>query len=369
MRVIVSGGGTAGHINPALSIAKKIKEKEKDSEILFVGTPAGMENRLVEKAGFPIRHVEVKGFQRKLTLKNIKSAFLAVTSVSKAKKILREFRPDVVVGTGGYVCWPVLRAAEKLGVPTLVHEQNAIPGLTVSKLSKFADVVCYSFEGSEKNFPCKKEKLVLTGNPVGPEVIAAKKDECRRKLGISAPFLLSYGGSLGASAINEAMFEFARDYSMKKPIFHTHAFGAREWDKWCEKEKEARITRFGNVRFREYIDDMPRQMAAADLVICRAGAITLAELAVLGKPAVLIPSPNVVNDHQTKNARLFEEAGAAVLLPEGELSTEKLIGIVSDLLFSPEKLRKMSSAMKKMAKPDADEKIFAEIAKLTKHRS
>ena len=364
MRVIVSGGGTAGHINPALSIAKKIKEKEKDCEILFVGTPGGMENRLVEKAGFPIRHVEVKGFQRKLTLKNLKSAYLAFTSVSKAKKILKEFRPDVVVGTGGYVCWPVLRAAEKMGIPTLIHEQNAIPGLTVSKLSKFADTVCYSFEGSEQNFPCKKEKMVLTGNPVGPEVLLAKRNECRRELGVSAPFLLSYGGSLGAGAINEAIFALARDYSMKKPIFHTHAFGAREWEKWSAKEKEARVTRFGNVKFCDYIYDMPRQMAAADLVVSRAGAITLAELAVLGTPAVLIPSPNVVNDHQTKNARLFEEKGAAILLPESEMTPEKLKEIVSALLFSPEKLGKMRLAMKKMAKPDADEKIYREIKKL-----
>lgn len=172
MRAILSGGGTAGHINPALSIAKKIMQKEPDSEILFVGTPTGMENQLVAKEGFPIRHVEVKGFKRKLTLENIKAAYLAVTGVSRAKKILKEFKPDIVIGTGGYVSWPVLRAAAKMRIPTLIHEQNAIPGLTTSRLSKVVDTVCISFEGSEANFPCDKEKLVLSGNPVNPETRA-----------------------------------------------------------------------------------------------------------------------------------------------------------------------------------------------------
>ncbi len=366
MRAIISGGGTAGHINPALSIAKKIMEKEPDSEILFVGTPNGMENRLVGKAGFPIRHVEVRGFKRRLTAENIKAAWLALTSVGKAKKILREFRPDAVIGTGGYVCWPVLRAASKMKIPTLVHEQNAIPGLTVSKLSKCVDTVCYSFEGSGANFPCEKEKLVLTGNPVGPEVLSADRARARRELGVSAPFLLSYGGSLGASVINENAFELAKRYSSVKPVFHTHAFGAREWEKWSEKEKEARVCRFGNVKFCDYIYDMPRQMAAADLVISRAGAITLAELACLGKPAVLIPSPNVVNDHQTKNARLFEKAGAAVVIEEKDLTVEKLIETVNGILFSPEKQREMQKGMKTLARPDADEKIYAEIRKLLK---
>lgn len=364
MRAIISGGGTAGHINPAISIAKKIMEKEPDSEILFVGTPTGMENLLVKKAGFAIRHVEIKGFKRKWTAENVKAAFLALTSVGKAKKIVKEFRPDVVIGTGGYVCWPVLKAASKCRIPTLIHEQNAIPGLTVAKLSKCVDVVCYSFEGSEENFPCPKSKLVLTGNPVGPEILAADRAKARRELGVSAPFLLSYGGSLGASVINENAYELAKNYSMKKPVFHTHAFGAREWEKWSEKEKTDRICRFGNVRFCDYIYDMPRQMAAADLVVSRAGAITLAELAVLGKPAILIPSPNVVNDHQTKNARLFEKAGAAVVIEEKDLTPEKLAQCVSGILFSPEKQRAMQKGMKTLARPDADAMIFSEIKKI-----
>ncbi|MBR2616189.1 MAG: UDP-N-acetylglucosamine--N-acetylmuramyl-(pentapeptide) pyrophosphoryl-undecaprenol N-acetylglucosamine transferase, partial [Clostridia bacterium] len=298
MKVVLSGGGTAGHINPALSIAKKILEKEPDSKILFVGTPTGMENSLVTKEGFPIRHVEVKGFQRKFTLANLKVAYLALTSIGQARKILKEFEPDVVIGTGGYVSWPVLRAATKMKIPTLIHEQNALTGLTTRRLSKYVDRVCLSFEESADQLPCKREKTVLCGNPVDPSLETLSRAKCRSQLGITGQFLLSFGGSLGAGAINEAVFNLAKSYSSHRPLFHTHAFGKREYAKWMEKEKEAGICRFGNVRFLEYIFDMPRQLAAADLVICRAGAITLAELAVMGKPAILIPSPNVTDNHQ-----------------------------------------------------------------------
>ncbi len=366
MRVVLSGGGTAGHINPALSIAKKILEKDPKSQILFVGTPGGMENRLVTREGFPIRHVEVKGFQRKLTLENIRVAYLAMTSIGAAKKILKEFLPDVVIGTGGYVSWPVLRAATKLGIPTLIHEQNAVPGLTTKRLSQYVDTVCLSFEESKKYFTCKKEKLVLSGNPVGPQVGTLSRGQCRSELGVSAPFLLSYGGSLGASVINATVFELAREYSARKPIFHTHAFGAREFEKWNEKEKAEGICRFGNVKFCDYIYDMPRQMSAADLVICRAGAITLAELAIMGKPAILIPSPNVTDNHQYKNALVYQEKGAAVLIEEKDLTAKILEKQVDAILSDPDRLRTMAQNMKKLARPGADEAIWNQIRKITK---
>lgn len=366
MKAVISGGGTAGHINPALSIAKKIAEKEPGSEILFVGTPGGMENRLVEREGFPIRHVEVQGFKRKLTLKNIKVAWLALTSVSAAKKILKEFSPDVVIGTGGYVSWPVLRAAAAMGIPTLIHEQNAVPGLTTSRLSMKVDRVCLSFDESKKEFSCAPEKLVVTGNPVHPLIGKLDKAACRRELGITAPFLLSYGGSLGARAINEAVFELARDFSSKKPMFHTHAFGQREFETWSKKAEEAGVCRFGNVVLKDYLFDMPRQMTAADLVISRAGAITLAELAVLKKPAILIPSPNVTNNHQYKNAKVFEEAGAAVLIEEKDLTPQKLREEAEKILFDPARRREMEKNMEKLSAPGADEKIYGEIRSILK---
>ena len=366
MRVVLSGGGTAGHINPALSIAKKILEKEPDSQVLFVGTPTGMENRLVTKEGFSIRHVKVQGFQRKLTLKNIKVAYLAMTSVREAGKILREFLPDVVIGTGGYVSWPVLRAASKMKIPTLIHEQNAQPGLTTLRLSKFVDRVCLSFESSRKHFSCDEAKLVLTGNPVNPLIGTLSRAKCRSELGISAPFLLSYGGSLGARVINETIFEVAKNYSAKKAIFHTHAFGAREYDAWAKREKEEGICRFGNVKFCDYIYDMPRQMAAADLVIARAGAITLAELSLMGKPAILIPSPNVTANHQVLNARVFEEAGAAVLIEEKDLTAERLQREIDCILHSPQRQREMAKAMKSLSFAGSAEAIWEQIRRIQK---
>ncbi len=366
MRVVFSGGGTAGHINPALSIAKKILEKEPKSEILFVGTPGGMENRLVEKAGFPIRHVDVKGFQRKFTLQNLKVAYLAATGVGKAKKILREFRPDVVIGTGGYVSWPVLRAAAKMKIPTLIHEQNALAGLTTRKLSSVVDSVCISFEKNLEQLPCKKEKISLTGNPVDPLITTISRERSRSALGISAPFLLSFGGSLGAGAINQCAFLLAKNFSSKKPVFHTHAFGKREYESYMAQDTENKICRFGNVKFEEYIYDMPRQLAAADLVICRAGAITLAELSLMGKPAILIPSPNVTDNHQYKNARVFEEAGAAILIEEKDLTPERLEKEVAALLFDPARLAEMGKKMKTLAHGGADEAIWKEIVRITK---
>ncbi len=366
MRAVISGGGTAGHINPALSIAKKIMEKEPGSEILFVGTPNGMENRLVTREGFPIRHVDVMGFRRKLTLENVKVAWKAVRSVPRAKKILKEFKPDVVIGTGGYVCWPVLRAAASMGLPTLIHEQNAIPGLTTSRLSGVVDRVCVSFEESRTSFPCKKDKIVLTGNPVDPAVGNLDRAAARRELGIFVPFILSYGGSLGARAINEAAFALAKEYTSKSPVFHTMAVGNREYETWKARAEQEEICRFGNVKVCDYIYDMPRQMTAADLVICRAGAITLAELSLIGTPAILIPSPNVTNNHQYKNAAVFRDHGAAILIEEKDLTKEKLIETVKDLIDHPEKRAEMSRNMKKQGVPGSADLIWNEIKQIAK---
>ena len=253
-------------------------------------------------------------------------------------------------------------------IPTLIHEQNALPGLTTRRLSRFVDRVCLSFESSRSHFTCREDKIVLTGNPVNPELKRLSREKCRSELGISAPYLLSYGGSLGAGMINQTVFELAKTYSAKSPVFHTHAFGAREYEKWMEREREEKICRFGNVKFVEYIYDMPRQLAASDLVVCRAGAITLAELAVMGKPAILIPSPNVTDNHQYKNAKVYEEAGAAVLIEEKDLTPKLLTDRVREILTSPERLRIMGENMRKMALADACDVIWDEIVRITKKK-
>ncbi len=357
MRVLLSGGGTGGHINPALAIAKRIKKEQPDSVIEFVGTPKGMENILIPREGYKIHHVEVMGFKRSLSPKNLKAAYLAVESIYKAKKIIKEFAPDIVVGTGGYVCWPVLKAASSMGIPTVVHEQNAIAGVTVKMLAKYVDKILLAFAETAKEFSCP-EKLVTVGNPVDPAMTEVSRENSRSKLGISSPYVLSYGGSLGARPINEAVFDMLNEYGKDSPYTFTHAFGRGTYDKWIEKAKESGLDNSENIKLDDYIYDMPVKMSAADIVICRAGALTLSELAVLKKPAILIPSPYVANNHQFKNASMYSEAGAAYLLEEKDLTGKKLASVIDELLSDPAKLSAMQKKLAFFAVNDADVKIY-----------
>ncbi len=372
MKVLLSGGGTAGHINPALSIASKIKKEHPDAEIAFVGTPKGMENKLVSRAGYPIYHVDVKGFIRKKSLKsvveNVGVLYKALTSPMKASKIIKDFRPDIVIGTGGYVSWPVLRAAAKKGIPTAIHEQNAVAGVTTKMLSKVVDKVMISFEESENELD--KAKTVLVGNPVNPDMLKADKTEERKKLDLDEkPYILSYGGSLGAKVINNNIFDIIEKETFKGRVHHTHAVGSYEWRVREEEIKNRGIDKKEGVNISEYIYDMPSKMAAADLVICRAGAITLAELAVLGKPAILIPSPNVTNNHQYKNAKVVADAGGAVLIEEKDLTPERLSDEIEKLVFDKKKLSHMSKCMKALAIADSDKRIYNVVKNLTEGKN
>ena len=330
-----------------------------------------MENRLVPKAGFAIQHVKVLGFKRKITpknlLHNVQAATLAVTSIGRAKALLKRFEPDLVIGTGGYVSWPVLRAAAQLKIPTLIHEQNAVPGVTTRKLSAFVDRVMISFEESAKylKYP---QRSVFCGNPVDPAVLTVTQAQAKKTLGVTKPFLLSYGGSLGARPINEAVYQLMLSYSSTQPIRHLHACGTGSFSQWQEKARMDGLPLSEDLVLSDYIYDMPLQMAASDLVICRAGAITLSELAVLGKPAVLIPSPYVTDNHQYKNAKVFADAGAAVLLEEKDLSPQALTAHVERIL-GDEKLRQaMSLAMKRLARPEAMEILMEQVKELLKAR-
>ena len=372
MKVIFCGGGTSGHVNPALNIAAALKKRVPDAEFLFIGTEHGIESTLVPKAGYAIKYVEVSGFSRKLNFKGIKNnaraAVQAVTSVRAAKKIIKEFKPDLVIGTGGYVSWPTVKAAAKRGIPTLIHEQNAFPGVTTKMLANYADRICISFDGSEKYFPenVRESKLVLTGNPIIVDELT--REEARKQLGLTEdePYILSYGGSMGARRVNELVFELMENYTGPQGIKHSHAIGRVEYKEFSKLANEKGLYGKENLEISEYIYDMPIRQAAADVIICRAGAMTLAELAVRGCAAILIPSPHVTEDHQYKNARLLADAGAALVYRESELDGDTLTAAVKDLIANPNKRRRMQSGIKNFAMRDSAELIVTNALELLK---
>ncbi len=374
MRVLVSGGGTGGHINPALAIADKIKENNKDAVIEYVGTEKGMEATLVPGAGYKIHYIKVRGFKRKLTFENIDAAIKAVTSVKAAKKLIKEFKPDIVIGTGGYVSWPVLKAAAKMKIPTCIHEQNAFPGVTTRALSKYVDKVMISFEESAQYFEAK-QKLTLVGNPVSGKMLSANRDDSRRKLGLSSDekVILSCGGSLGARPLNEKVYELIRDYSLKSNVTHFHATGKAGWEVQSALYRELGFKdagedtlKLGNVTVSKYIYNMHELLSACDVEICRAGAMTLSELACMGKAAVIIPSPYVTNNHQYKNAKVLYDKGACVLIEEKDLNAKDLTENVRKLLEDDTYRKNMQNAVRTFAVTDTLDRIYDIVKKLAK---
>ena len=326
MRVLMTGGGTGGHVNPALAIANTICQNDPDAVIAYVGTKKGIENKLVPKAGYPLYHVEVQGLRRSFSPSNLKAAYLAVTSPLKARSIIEEFKPDLVVGTGGYVSWPVVKAAADLGIPTALHESNALAGIAVKMLQKSVDRIYLNFEKTGETLTCDKAKLMKVGNPVLGSFTSMTREAARAKLGIpeSAKYvLLSYAGSMGAEKVNEAVLCLMRDFTAHHPeVYHIHATGAIEAEICTAKFREMGLDQYPNIELVEYIYDMPVKMAAADLTINRAGAMTVSELALTGKCAIFIPSPNVAENHQYKNAKVLADAGAAGLIEEKDLTDD-----------------------------------------------
>lgn len=375
MRVLVSGGGTGGHINPALAIADMIKKKDKDAVIEYVGTKRGLEATLVPKAGYKIHFIKVRGFQRSLSLSNFDAAVKAVTSVLEAKKIIKDFKPDIVIGTGGYVCWPVLKAASKMNIPTCVHESNAFPGVTTRMLSKYVDVVLLGYEESKEYLDCDKEKLVRVGSPVSEKMLNANKETAREKLGISADekMVLSAGGSLGAKPLNDNVYELIKNYTLPKNIRHIHATGNAGWQEQKELYKALGFTEIdsdtlvrGKVTVCRYIYNMHELLPACDVEICRAGAMTMSELAILGKAAVIIPSPYVTNNHQYKNAKVLCDKGAALMIEEKNLDGETLTETVKTLIEDDEKRQKIENNVRTFAVTDTLSQIYEIIKKLVK---
>ena len=376
MHILFAGGGTAGHINPAIAVATHIKSLHSNAKISFVGNQNGMEARLAPLAGFDFYGINVAGFQRKITPKNIaRNASAAVkvfTASAQAKKWLKELKPDVVVGTGGYVSGPVVRQAYKMHIPTVIQEQNALPGVTTKILAQNVDAVLLAMPEAKKYLKCKYPPIV-TGNPVRTEVINQTKDEARKALDITddKPIILSMGGSLGAQKINKAMVGVIAKHAKLEKYHHFHSagkYGIKWFAQDCE-ENGANLKKLNHVHVREYINDMADVLNAADLIISRAGAITLSEIAACGKASILIPSPNVAENHQFHNALALAKRNAAIVIEEVDLTANLLADKILEILEDDEKRKAMEKASAAGAILNSNEKIYKVIIGLMKSKN
>ncbi len=367
MRYLITGGGTGGHINPALAIATEIKNRHKDAEILYVGTENGLESELVPKEGFEFKTIRVKGMPRKLN----KESFIALKELflglNDAKKIIKDFNPDVVIGTGGYVCGPVVYIASKKKVPTIIHEQNAFPGVTNKILSRYVNKVLITFEESKKYFKYP-DRVIRTGNPIRRSIVEVNIENAYHDLDIdpNIPFILSFGGSGGQKKLNDAMY-----YVMKENISNTnlqiiHVTGKRLYDEFMNKLKEEGLNLKNNIKVLPYFYEVPKGLNIADLIVTSAGAITLAEVSAVGVPSILIPKAYTAENHQEYNARAFEEKGASYVILEKDLTGKKLNDVIEKIINDKSKLMEMSKNSKKIGKIDATEKIVDVIDGLIK---
>lgn len=364
MNVIFTCGGTGGHINPAIAVANILRERHPDCNILFIGVAGEMEEKLVPQAGYKLVGLTSSSFLRSLSWDAICWNFRAIggniTAIRECRKIMREFKPDAIIGTGGYGCFAPLYVGSKMGIPTLIHESNAVPGLTTKMVADRVDKVLVSFPDSVKQYK-HPERVSVVGMPVRREFIYTKKEQARQELGLdSRPLVVSAFGSLGAKMMNAQVAEmFALEQKEGFPFQHIHATGKHGWEWMPDRVKELGVdlTNAPGLDMREYIYNMPTVMAAADVIISRAGASTCNEIAASGTPCILIPSPNVTNNHQEKNARVLSDRGAAELLLEKDCSAETIYETVKKLLADPERCKTMRKALQDMAVPDSAEQI------------
>lgn len=363
MKVLLAGGGTGGHVYPAIAIANKIKENNPDCEILFIGTAQGIEAEIVPKAGFEFKTVTVQGFKRKIDLDNIKRVFKLCKGLEQSRRIVKKFKPDIVIGTGGYVSGPVLFNAAMNKKITIVHEQNSFPGVTNKILSKFVTKVLTSFEDSHKRFPeNSRDKLVLTGNPVRKEILQSRKFISRKNLGISEDkkMVLCYGGSGGSEEINDAMRLVIKNM-VEEDVAFIFATGKGYYDEFIQSINDINLKPYQRVM--PYLDNMADGLAASDIVIGSAGAISLAEITALGKPSIIIPKAYTAENHQEYNAKSIEAKGGGIAILEKDLTPESLNEAVFRLLGNRELLLDMSNASKQIGKPEAIDLIYDEIMK------
>ena len=372
MRVIFTCGGTAGHVNPALALAGYMREKDPDTAVLFVGTPTGMERELVAKAGYDYAAVEVSSFQRKLNAEgirhNLHTLRVLASSGRQARAILRDFKPDLVVGTGGYASYPMVKAAAQAHIPTAVHESNSVPGLTTRMLEEYADVIMVGFEDCRQHYR-HPERIMVTGTPVRGDFFEKTPQQARQELAFDdgRPVVVSFWGSLGASHMNEAMLDFFEEERKNGfPFHHVHAVGKDGWETMERALQQRGLDACADLDVRQYIYNMATVMRSADLVICRAGASTISELTALEMPAIMVPSPYVTNNHQEKNARLLEAHGGAEVLLESEASGEALYRAAADILRSPDRQAQMKQGMAQLGIPDAAERIYKTVMALVR---
>jgi UDP-N-acetylglucosamine--N-acetylmuramyl-(pentapeptide) pyrophosphoryl-undecaprenol N-acetylglucosamine transferase len=356
MKILVTGGGTGGHIYPALAFVNYVKAQEPQTEFLYVGTEKGLESKIVPDYNLPFQTIEIQGFKRSLSLQNFKTVYLFLASIRKAKKIIREFKPDIVIGTGGYVSGAVVYAAHQLKIPTIVHEQNSIPGITNKFLSRYANKVAICFSDVAQYFP--KEKVVLTGNPRAQEVATAQTSDILSEFQLDPqqPTVVIFGGSRGALKINQAFIE-AFPLFCEKPYQVLYASGERYYQE-LQKTLKLSQKQLTNISIQPYIKKMVDVMANSNLMVGRAGATSIAEFTALGLPAILIPSPYVTNDHQTKNAQSLVKAGAVEMISDQELTGQRLVAAVDAIMLDPEKRQRMATSSKHEGISDASKRLY-----------
>ena len=369
-RILFACGGTGGHINPALAMADTVKANDPDAVIEFVGTPNGKEKDLVVREGYVLHTVKMTGLKRSISLSNVKTAYYTLTAPVAAKKIIKKFAPDIVIGTGGYACYPTLLAAAKLGIPTMVHESNATPGKAVKMLRHKVDKILVNFDKTIELLDVDKDKVACVGNPVRRFFGTVNREDARDRLGIDPKYkytVVSCGGSGGAEGINSAVLEMMKDHLVKRPdVLIVHAAGSRDYARLKESFDAAGLSEFENIKLVEYIYDMPLRMAAADVIICRAGAMTLSEVAMMGRASIIIPSPYVADGHQFINANTLYEKNAASMIEEKNLYGDTLFVELEKILNDGAFRGLCEREVQKFALKDANERIYKEICALIK---
>ena len=366
MRAIIAAAGTGGHINPGIAIANKIKEKEPNSEIVFVGTGRGLEKDLVPRAGYELKTIDAHGIERKITVQNLKNLYATFKSISSAKKIMQSFKPDVLIGTGGYICVPTVIAAKKMGIPVVLHESNAFPGVAVKLFKKKADKILVGFEDAKKRLD-NRENVVVTGNPIKLKKIdfsLSEKNKIIKETGLKndKPIVLVFGGSQGAQSINQSLLEIIvnkknKDYQIM------WAAGPEQYKEIKKKLEEVNINieNIDNVKIVPYIYNMEEIMNIADLVVCRSGAMTITEISVVGKPAIFIPFPYATENHQEYNAKVLENVGAAKIILNKDLNSEILGSTINEIVKDKNLIERMGKNANKVAMKNVEDKIYEEI--------